>query len=140
LEDGIDVDERKPGSDRPAGRPSILSDAHKDCLIKAIDNNPAMIIVEMMETLTNELMDLKVSKITVYAFATNKYNISFKRASFHPVERNTPKRIEERYEWVQSWSHSDIDFMSNCVFIDESAFHIVLDLEKENPLLSLLQK
>lgn len=98
MEDGIDVDERKRGSGKPAGSPSILSDAHKDCLIKTNDNNPAMIIDEMMESLTNELMGLRVSKIMVFILSTNKYNINFKRASFHPVERNTPKRIEERYE------------------------------------------
>ncbi|KAG1149589.1 hypothetical protein G6F37_000633 [Rhizopus arrhizus] len=104
-----------------------------------------MIIVEMMETMTSEFMGLKISKITVYAFATNKYNISFKRASFHPVERNTPKRIEERYEWVQSWSHTDIDFMSNCVFIDESAFHInmkhtCVGFRKEEPAIVTVTK
>ncbi|KAI7899554.1 uncharacterized protein BX663DRAFT_563725 [Cokeromyces recurvatus] len=36
------------------------------------------------------------------------------------------KNSEERYDWVQKWQQTDLDFTTNCVFLDESAFHINL--------------
>ena len=49
-----------------------------------------------------------------------------KGAHFHSIERNSPQKIEERYQWVKQWEKTDLDFESNCVFIDEIAFHINL--------------
>ncbi|KAG2200906.1 hypothetical protein INT47_003141 [Mucor saturninus] len=33
---------------------------------------------------------------------------------------------QKRYDWVVRWSQTDMDYMSNCAFIDEAAFHINL--------------
>lgn len=38
--------------------------------------------------------------------------------------RNDPKRIDARYEWVMKYDNSDMDFLQNCIFIDESGFDI----------------
>lgn len=32
----------------------------------------------------------------------------------------------KRYDWVVQWLKTDLDFETNCVFIDEAAFHINL--------------
>ncbi|EIE89631.1 hypothetical protein RO3G_14342 [Rhizopus delemar RA 99-880] len=58
--------------------------------------------------------------------AQQKCRITFKKAHLQPVERNRPEKIEQRYEWVKKWMETDLDFTSNCVFIDEAVFHINL--------------
>lgn len=56
---------------------------------------------------------------------TNQCNLSIKKAQFHPEERNSVNKIDTRYEWVQKWQQTDMDYTKkNCVFLDESAFHI----------------
>jgi hypothetical protein len=66
----------------------------------------------------------KLKKSTLHDFVTKKCGITLKRAHFHAAERNTPEKIEERYNWVKDRLETDMDYMSNCVFIDETAFHI----------------
>jgi hypothetical protein len=34
-----------------------------------------------------------------------------------------PEKIKQRYNWVKNLEETDIDFESNCVFIDEDGFH-----------------
>ncbi|EIE80821.1 hypothetical protein RO3G_05526 [Rhizopus delemar RA 99-880] len=53
-----------------------------------------------------------------------KCRISCKRAHFQPEERNNLEKIQLRYDWVKHWESTDLDFESNCVFIDEAGFHI----------------
>ncbi|KAG1439556.1 hypothetical protein G6F46_014034 [Rhizopus delemar] len=57
---------------------------------------------------------------------TTQCNLSIKQAQFQPVERNSEEKIQQRYDWVQKWHQTDLDFTTNCVFLDESAFHINL--------------
>ncbi|CEG84661.1 hypothetical protein RMATCC62417_18430 [Rhizopus microsporus] len=125
FEDGDDVFTRKEGSDRPRGRSAILKEEHQKHLIELIDENPSLVLDQMMESLTSQFENLKVSRTLLYDFIKKKYNISVKRAYFHSVERNNPEKIKERKEWAQHWwKQTDMYYMSNCVFIDESGFNI----------------
>ncbi|KAG1057201.1 hypothetical protein G6F43_000955 [Rhizopus delemar] len=36
------------------------------------------------------------------------------------------EKIQGRLDWVHKWERTDMDFTRNCVFLDESAFHINL--------------
>ncbi|KAI7906752.1 uncharacterized protein BX663DRAFT_427413, partial [Cokeromyces recurvatus] len=45
-------------------------------------------------------------------------NLSIKKLVCHPAARNA------RYEWVLKWKVMDINYLQNCVFINESAFVI----------------
>ncbi|CAO3656097.1 unnamed protein product [Mucor hiemalis] len=47
-----------------------------------------------------------------------------KRALFRPAERNTDAKIEARFQWVTELLKTGIDYMTNCVFIDELGFNI----------------
>jgi hypothetical protein len=80
----------------------------------------------MMEKLTVQFEDLKISKTALCNFATEKCSISFKKTYLQSIQRNSQDKINSRYNWVKQWMETDIDFTSNCVFIDESAFHINL--------------
>ena len=41
-----------------------------------------------------------------------------------PFERNSPDKIKERYYRVQEWDQTNMNILTNCLFLDESAFHI----------------
>ena len=51
-------------------------------------------------------------------------NFSFKKTDFYSIERNSLAKIEERYDWVRKWENTNMNFLINCVFLDESAFDI----------------
>jgi hypothetical protein len=68
--------------------------------------------------------NLKVSRSTVYNFMRRECNPSLKKADFHSIERNSPAKTEERHNWVRKWENTEMSFLTNCVFLDESAFDI----------------
>ncbi|KAI9315772.1 hypothetical protein BX666DRAFT_1860727, partial [Dichotomocladium elegans] len=57
-----------------------------------------------------------------------KSRISLKRAHFQAAKRNIPGKIEARYAWMAEWLQTDMNHSSNCVFVDEGAFHINMKL------------
>ncbi|KAK4509679.1 uncharacterized protein ATC70_006981 [Mucor velutinosus] len=101
-----------------------MDDRHKTHLVDLIDEEPALVLDQMMDSLTAEFIDLEISKTALYNFVNKECKISLKRAHFHSVERNCLEKITARKEWVEKWMATDMDYMSNCVFIDEAAFHI----------------
>ncbi|KAK4513180.1 uncharacterized protein ATC70_012975 [Mucor velutinosus] len=109
---------------KQVGRKCILSEEHKAAVIDFIDANPFAAVVEVTEHLLNRFNDLKVSRSTVYNFMRSECNLSLKKADFHSIERNSPAKIEERHDWVRKWENTDMHFLTNCVFLDESAFDI----------------
>ncbi|GAN06739.1 conserved hypothetical protein [Mucor ambiguus] len=115
---------RKEGSGRPAGRPALLDDSHKKFIVDLVDDQPSLVLDQMMESLTASFIELEISKTALYNFVTKNCNISLKRAHFHSVDRNSLRKIKERREWVEKWMDTNIDYMNNCVFIDEAAFYI----------------
>lgn len=119
-------EKRKPDSGRPVGRPPKLTDSHRDYMVKLIDeNDTGLTLDQMMESLTTEFMGLQIFKSAFHEFARTKCRISCKRAHFQPEERNSPQKVQERYDWVKYGESTDLDFESNCVFIDEAGFHII---------------
>lgn len=101
------------------GRKCILTEEHKATVVNFIDTNPSATVVEVTEHLLKQFTDLKVSRSTVYNFMRNECSLSLKKADFHSIERNSPKKIEERYNWVCKWENTDMNFLTNCVFLDE---------------------
>ncbi|KAG1488698.1 hypothetical protein G6F46_012114 [Rhizopus delemar] len=124
LELDEDIEKGGARSAVKMGRPALLNDIHKDYLISLVDEKPSIVLDEMMGSLTAAFADLKISKSSLHEFVTENCRISLKRAHFHSIERNSPQKIEERHQWVKQWEKTDLDFESNCVFIDEAAFHI----------------
>ncbi|KAF1797613.1 hypothetical protein FB192DRAFT_1400742 [Mucor lusitanicus] len=47
-----------------------------------------------------------------------------KRITRRPAARNSPDTLLRRKECVEKWSQTDMDYLSNCVFVDESASDI----------------
>ncbi|KAL1925861.1 hypothetical protein VTP01DRAFT_7285 [Rhizomucor pusillus] len=96
---------------------------HKKVISEYIDVNPSAVLEQVMERLLQRFEGLKVSKSTVSDFLRAQCNLSLKKARFQPVDRNSEK-IQERRDWVRKWEGTYMDFRTNCVFLDESAFHV----------------
>ncbi|KAG2200617.1 hypothetical protein INT47_007361 [Mucor saturninus] len=122
LERGEDLPQTKDIG--TVGRPAKLSQDHKEYLISIVDEKPDLVLEEMVEQMNSQFMDLEIGKSALHKFLTEKCQITLKRAHLYSIERNNHTKIEERYNWVKKWQETDMDFESNCVFIDEAAFHI----------------
>jgi hypothetical protein len=53
-----------------------------------------------------------------------EYNLSLKIVSCHAIARNCEKTLEARAAWFKEWTEKGINFLDNCVFVDESGFDI----------------
>ncbi|KAG1224614.1 hypothetical protein G6F67_009479 [Rhizopus microsporus] len=51
---------------KKTGRPRILHEEHKQAILEYIDENPSVVLKQVMERLLQRFQDLKVSKSTVY--------------------------------------------------------------------------
>ncbi|KAI8880152.1 hypothetical protein K501DRAFT_158965, partial [Backusella circina FSU 941] len=116
-----------PKTDKKRGpKPTFLATDHKSHAINYIDENATATVSDAMDSLTNAFMDLKLTKSSVQQFRTNECNLSFKKVQLHAVKRNSPETIQQRYDWAMKYQGTAMDFLTNCVFIDESAFYINL--------------
>ncbi|CEJ05592.1 hypothetical protein RMCBS344292_19530 [Rhizopus microsporus] len=111
----------------------VLTEEHKTTVINFIDANPSATVVEVISHLLKRFNNLKVSRSTVYNFMRRECNLSLKKADFHSIERNSPAKIEERHDWVRKWENTDMNFLANCVFLDESAFDIKMKQSRAWP-------
>ncbi|CEG79972.1 hypothetical protein RMATCC62417_14374 [Rhizopus microsporus] len=77
-----------------------------------------------MDRLHQTFQDVEVSKNTLHNFMRKECNLTLKEACFQPIDRSNEKKIQEHLDWAHKWEKTDMDFTTNCVFLDESAFHI----------------
>lgn len=104
--------------------PPKLVEEHQQFLINLIDGNPSLVLDEIVTRLTEQFAGLNIKKSALHNFMTKKCKISLKRTHLQSVERNSPEKIEDRHAWVTKWLQTDMDYLSNCVFVDEAAFHV----------------
>lgn len=77
------------------GRRRILGEEHKGFLLNYIDENPSAVVAEVAEILTQNFVDLNVSRSTIYNLMTTECNLSIKQAQFQPIERNGEERFNK---------------------------------------------
>ncbi|KAG1177328.1 hypothetical protein G6F70_006361 [Rhizopus microsporus] len=111
---------------RKTGHPRILHEDHKTVILECINENPSVILDEVMKKLKQIFTELRVSKSTLFDFVKEHCNLSLKKARFQPIDRNSEEKIQERLYWISKWENTDMDFARNRVFLDKSAFHINL--------------
>ena len=87
----------RAGSGRPVKKPPTLTEEHEQLLINLIDEEASLVLDEMMEILTAQFTDLKISKTSLYNFAPGKCSISFKKPHFHSIKRNSEEKIEKSF-------------------------------------------
>ncbi|KAG1251501.1 hypothetical protein G6F68_012241 [Rhizopus microsporus] len=95
---------------------------HKRYLQDYIDENPTAVLDEVMDNLTRTFGGPKISKSSVYNFLTTDCSLAINRVPSHRVDSS--EIVQQGYEWALKLKQSYVDFLTNCVFINESAFHI----------------
>lgn len=60
---------RKEGSGRPAGKPALLDDSHKKFIVDLVDDQPSLVLDQMMESLTASFVELEISKTALLKIA-----------------------------------------------------------------------
>ncbi|KAI9254378.1 hypothetical protein EDC94DRAFT_678950 [Helicostylum pulchrum] len=101
-----------------------LDERHKVHLLEFYDYWPQARVLDAMESLTQKFSDLTVKKSAVYNFLKDECNLSFKKLTRLPVARNNSDKIQARKDGVIKWIATDMNYLENCVFVDESAFDI----------------
>lgn len=109
---------------KSSGRPRILCDEHKRVILEWVDENLSIVLEQLMKKLHKKFEGIRVSKTTLHRFVKNECNLTLKKAKFYPTDRNSEANIQGRSDWVRKWDKTDMDYRKNCVFLDESAFHI----------------
>lgn len=101
-----------------------MDERHKVHLLEFYDNWLQARVLDAMESLTQKFSDLTVKKSTVHNFLKDECNLSFKKLTRLPVARNNSDKIQARKNWDIKWTATDMNYLENCVFVDESAFDI----------------
>ncbi|KAL1929530.1 hypothetical protein VTP01DRAFT_1668 [Rhizomucor pusillus] len=81
----------------------ILYEEHKEVTLEYVDENPSVVLEQLMERLLQRFEEFKLSKTTLYRFVRKECNLTLKKARFQPVDRNSEVKIQERLDWVRKW-------------------------------------
>ncbi|KAI8885429.1 hypothetical protein K501DRAFT_179909 [Backusella circina FSU 941] len=96
-----DIIKRKGGNGRPVGRPSNFNQEHKKYLENLVDEQPDIILQDIMTSLVNHFEGFKINQTALHNYMTEECCVALKRARHHLIERNSPKKTEERFNWVK---------------------------------------
>jgi hypothetical protein len=105
-----------------------LQEKHKAFLLDYFDEYPSARVKDAIDGLTENFENFSLKETVVGKYIREDCNLTIKKVTRHPHARNTDNTRKERHDWVKTWSKTDMDFNSNCVFIDESAFDINMRL------------
>lgn len=111
------------------GRPRIieadgeLAEATKNAVTEFYYKQPTATADQLLERLTSTFEGLSLSKPTLYRYLNELWFLTLKKVQLEPLERNTPEKIQARKKWVEEIKSMGVDYMNNCVFIDEAGFN-----------------
>lgn len=117
-----DIFEKQTNKDKQ--KTGMLQQEHKEYIINLYDQSPQACVVDIVESLTKTFENFSLKETSVRNFMKTECNLSFKRATLRSGERNSEDKLRQRFEWVERWISTDMDYLSNCVFVDESGFDI----------------
>lgn len=72
-------------------------------------------------------VDINDSRSIVYSFVTAQCYISTEQERIHSVKISSEEKIQQRYNWVQKWQQTELNFTMTCVFLDKLTFHTNLE-------------
>lgn len=108
------------------GRPSSFSTEHETYIRELLDKDPQLYSEDIISELSKEFMGFSISKTQLNHHLRNNILVTVKKPTFELEARSSADNLETRYEWFMKWKDSDVDFTKNCIFIDETGFHINL--------------
>ena len=123
-----DDDERRlPISGRKSGtgRKAKLTDPHSQFLIHYVDEHPEAVLSDIRRTLCEAFPELSISISALHRRLVHKCKLTLKKLQKLPEARNSNRVLKLRKEKIEEWEAiSELDYASNCVFIDEAGFNL----------------
>lgn len=101
-----------------------LDEKHRIHLINFYDDHPQARVIDAVASLTKQFEGFTLKETSVQNFLKYECNLPFKKITTHPLPRNGPTKIANRIAWVEEWSKTDMNYLENCVFVDESGFNV----------------
>lgn len=112
------------GPVRGRGRPRKhdLSDIHRDFVLRLFKEHPYLGLEISRETFNEAFSGLNILATSFQNFVKNDCQISCKKARVDNFRRNLPETIEKRRNYVLDLQARGIDYLNECIFIDEAGF------------------
>jgi hypothetical protein len=109
---------------RKVNRPQKkIHQQHTDFLIKLFDNEPSTTIEQAKQELCTSFEGFTISLSALHEHIKKKCMLTLKQAQKYTMERDAPRTIALRFDIITQWKAEGVNFMQNCVFVDESGFH-----------------
>ncbi|CEP07394.1 hypothetical protein [Parasitella parasitica] len=105
---------------------TILKDEHTVFIFELLANEPALTVVEAVtDHLSKEFRDTQITPRSVENHMKKKKErrLTYKRIIPRYYGRNTDETVAKRRDAVAYWFSQNIDFMNECVFLDEAGFN-----------------
>lgn len=79
--------------------------------------------MEAKEDLCSKFSDLSITASGVSKHMKGKCELSLKESKLYALTRDTPKTLKLCFNIITQWKATGVDYMANCVFMDESVFN-----------------
>ncbi|KAI9475982.1 MAG: hypothetical protein EXX96DRAFT_284131 [Benjaminiella poitrasii] len=123
-----DTEERKipftSSNKKEGGRKLKLTEEHTKFIKAFFEKRPLARNSDLMDSLYVEFEGQSVSKTTLYRFMKENCNLSYTRVHRIISKRNDKDVLRHRKEWVLKYAASDMEYLKNCVFLDEAGFNL----------------
>jgi hypothetical protein len=115
------------GRIRTGGNHRTLEDQHTAFLTDYFDENAAAALWQARDSLLLSFPGLSITLSAIHKHLVINCSLTLKRLYKIPEARNSERTINLRIERVsERIKDTNIDFRSNCVFIDEAGFNMHL--------------
>ncbi|CEP14349.1 hypothetical protein [Parasitella parasitica] len=105
------------------GRPTILKDEHTVSIFELLANEPTLTVEAVTDDLSKEFRDIQITPRSVEDHMKKKCHLTYKRIIPRYYGRNKDETVAKRRDAVAYWVSQNIDFMNECVFLDEAGFN-----------------
>lgn len=96
---------------------------HTAFLIDYFDDNPSATIEQAKNELCEKFKDFNISKSGLQKHIKDNCALTLNQTEKYTMDRDLIKTIRLRFDIITDWKRIGVDFMKNCVFIDEACFN-----------------
>jgi transposase len=105
------------------GRRLILKDVHTVFIFEMLANEPTLTVEAVTDQLCKNFKEIQITPRSVATHMKKRCRLTYKRIVPQYFARDSEETAVKRYDTVNFWIHQKIDFMNDCVFIDEAGFN-----------------
>ncbi|KAI8329776.1 hypothetical protein EDC96DRAFT_417588, partial [Choanephora cucurbitarum] len=95
-------------------------------LIHHFDQHPTSTIGDARKLLLDSFPGLHITFSELYTHLISICSFSLQNNKKYTPEETTEDLVEARYQAVKAWGEMGVDFMKNCIFVDQAGFNVHL--------------